>query len=78
MITYTCDICGKQIDINQTYGELVIRTKNEVLVPQKNVTLVRVNKLETKVCHFCPDCLKKIEKLCQPTEDKKSKEHFSK
>lgn len=71
MITYTCDICGKKIDPNAEYGELVIRKVSDILAPDKRGNLVRVKRLETKVCHFCPTCLKKIEKLCQHTTESK-------
>jgi uncharacterized CHY-type Zn-finger protein len=65
MITYTCDMCGKEMNTEEEFADLKVVKVSQVLIPSGEGKNQLSRAITEKHYHFCPDCLAKILKLCR-------------
>ncbi len=65
MITFTCDVCGKEIDVDKYFSELKVRRISNFLAPTSDKKNMLIPKTTEDIFHFCSGCLDRILKLCQ-------------
>jgi DNA-directed RNA polymerase subunit RPC12/RpoP len=65
MITYTCDCCGKELQINENFSDLKVIKVNQLMIPFGKDKNQAAKTITEEHYHFCPDCLDKILKVCR-------------